>query len=158
MALSLCRGEEERGERTVTSAICGIHVSANIPYSGKLSREKTFANFAVLWQFVKVFSMKFGAWCSLVRPKRACMKVFSAKIVFFTNSRKFSPSKVSCYTVSWQACKRHWICYTLVPCGYLTTMHEVRWQRTHHDTLLYTLQHVFPANPLQYSTAENVSA
>ena len=79
MALSLCRGEEERGERTVTSAICGIHVSANIPYSGKLSREKTFANFAVLWQFVKVFSMKFGAWCSLVRPKRAMRESFLRK-------------------------------------------------------------------------------
>jgi len=26
-------------------------------------------------------------------------KVFSAKIVFFTNPRKFSPSKVSCYMV-----------------------------------------------------------
>ena len=36
----------------------------NIPYSGKLSREKTFANFTVLWLFVKVFSVKFklGAW------------------------------------------------------------------------------------------------
>ena len=35
-----------------------------IPYSGKLSREKTFANFTVLWLFVKVFSVKFklGAW------------------------------------------------------------------------------------------------
>ena len=44
---------------------------SNIPYSGKLVREKTFTNFAV----------------------------FSAKIIFFTNSRKFSPSKVYCYTI-----------------------------------------------------------
>ena len=29
-------------------------------YSGKLSREKTFANFLVLWLFAKVFSAKFG--------------------------------------------------------------------------------------------------
>ena len=29
-------------------------------YSGKLSREKTFVNFAVLWLFVEVFSAKFG--------------------------------------------------------------------------------------------------
>ena len=28
--------------------------------SGKLSREKTFVNFEVLWLFVKVFSAKFG--------------------------------------------------------------------------------------------------
>ena len=31
-----------------------------LPYSGKLSREKTFANFAVLWLSVKVFSTKLG--------------------------------------------------------------------------------------------------
>ena len=42
-----------------------------VPYSGKLSREKTFVIFTVLWLFKKVFSMKF---------------------VFFTNSRKFPPS------------------------------------------------------------------
>ena len=29
-----------------------------IPYSGFLSREKTFANFAFLWRFAKVFSAK----------------------------------------------------------------------------------------------------
>ena len=35
-----------------------------IPYSGKLTREKTSANFTVLWLFVKVFSVKIklGAW------------------------------------------------------------------------------------------------
>ena len=31
-----------------------------VPYSGKLSRVRTFMNFAVLWLFVKVFSAKFG--------------------------------------------------------------------------------------------------
>ena len=30
-----------------------------IPYSGKLSRDKTFANFADLGTFVKVFSANF---------------------------------------------------------------------------------------------------
>ena len=34
--------------------------SHHIPYSGKLSREKTFMNFEVLLLFAKVFSMKFG--------------------------------------------------------------------------------------------------
>ena len=29
-----------------------------IPYSGKLSREKTFANFAILWLSAKVFPLK----------------------------------------------------------------------------------------------------
>ena len=72
----------------------------NIPYSGKLSREKTFANFTVLWLFVKVFSAKFGGvalWCC---KSEQFVKVFFAKIVFFTNLRKFSSSKVSCYMVS----------------------------------------------------------
>ena len=36
-------------------------------------------------------------WCC---KSEQSVKVFSAKIVFFTNSRKFSPSKVSCYMVS----------------------------------------------------------
>ena len=31
-----------------------------LPYSRKLSREKTFVNFTVLWLFAKVFSTKFG--------------------------------------------------------------------------------------------------
>ena len=32
-----------------------------IPYSGKLSKEKTFANFKVLGPFAKVFSLKSAA-------------------------------------------------------------------------------------------------
>ena len=60
-----------------------------IPYSRKLLREKTFANFVVLWLYVKVFSMKFGGVASFV----------TAKIIFFTNSRKFFSSKVSRYVV-----------------------------------------------------------
>ena len=48
--------------------------SSLLPYSGKLLRKKVFMNFVVLWLFVKVF-------------------------ILFTNSRKFSPTKVSCCTV-----------------------------------------------------------
>ena len=59
----------------------------SILYSGKLLREKTFANFAVLWLFTKVFSVKFGVVVSFVRHKQAgCESFFSTKIVFFTNS------------------------------------------------------------------------
>ena len=50
-------------------------------------QQKTFVNFTVLWLFMKVFFVKFGS-------------VASTKIVFFTNSRKFSPSKVSHCVVS----------------------------------------------------------
>ena len=43
------------GARVVT------HTQTNrLPYSGKLSREKTFTNFADLMPFVKVFSTKIG--------------------------------------------------------------------------------------------------
>ena len=67
--------------------------------SGKLSREKTFVNFTVSWLYVKVFSAKFGAWHLWHGKSEQSAKVFSAKIVFFTNLRKCSPSKVSRYTV-----------------------------------------------------------
>ena len=48
-----------------------------IPYSGRLSSEKTFVNFTVLWLYAKVFSVKFGhgvLW--------HCKSKQSAKIVF----------------------------------------------------------------------------
>ena len=67
-----------------------------VPYSRKLLREKTFANFAVLWLSAKVFSAKFGGCGVLWHSKsEQFAKVFYAKIVFCTNLRKFSPSKVS---------------------------------------------------------------
>ena len=37
-------------------------------YSGETSREKTSANFKVLWLFAKVFSAKLGAWHPLAVP------------------------------------------------------------------------------------------
>ena len=49
-------------------------------------KEKTFANFVVLWLHTKVFSAKFGVWHPLARQKEQSVKVFSTKIVFFTNS------------------------------------------------------------------------
>ena len=65
-----------------------------LPYSGKLSREKTFVNFAVLWLYAKVFSAKFGMWCPLARQKRTIRWSFLHENRIFTNSGKFSPSKV----------------------------------------------------------------
>jgi len=70
-----------------------------VPYSGKLSREKTFANFAVLWLYAKVFSTKFGAWHPLAWQKWAIRESFLRENRLFTNSWKFSPSKVYSYTV-----------------------------------------------------------
>ena len=66
-----------------------------ILYSGKLSREKTSTNFTVLWLLAKLFSLKFGSMVSFSAAKASNPWVSSIKIVFFTNSQKFSPSKVS---------------------------------------------------------------
>ena len=41
-----------------------VLVNYKVLYSGKLSREKTIPNFAVLWLFAKVFSAKFGGVAS----------------------------------------------------------------------------------------------
>ena len=71
-----------------------------VPYSGKLLREKTFVNFTVLWLYAKVFSARFGAWHPLALQKRAIRESFLRENHIFTHSRKFSPSKVSRYTVS----------------------------------------------------------
>ena len=67
-------------------------------YSGKLSREKTFANFAVLWLFMKVFPTKFGGVAPLVLQKQAIHESFVRENRIFYQFA-FSPSKVSHYTV-----------------------------------------------------------
>ena len=64
-----------------------------LPYSGKLSREKTFANFAVLWLYAKVFSMKFGAWRPLARQKRAIHESFLRENHIFHQFASFLPRK-----------------------------------------------------------------
>ena len=71
-----------------------------MPYSGKLSREKTFADFEVLEPSMKVFSAKFGGvpHPSMIGFKQS-VKVFSVKFSLPTDPRKFSPSKVYRYMV-----------------------------------------------------------
>ena len=82
------------------------YVALTKPRSGKLSREKTCTNFVVLWVFAKLFSGKFGEvvsfWgrCILGHSKsEQSVKVFSAKIVFFTNLQKNFPQKFP--TLQW---------------------------------------------------------
>ena len=55
-------------------------------YSGKLSSEKTFANFEVLWVFAKIFYAKFGGVMSFGGTSKQSVNVFSTKILFSTNS------------------------------------------------------------------------
>ena len=62
-----------------------------MPYSGKLSREKTFVNFEDLWLFAKVFSAIFGGVVSIGGTYEHSVKVFSAKIIFPPIHKSFLP-------------------------------------------------------------------
>ena len=78
-------------------------------YSGKLSRKKTFSNFADLCSATKVFSTNFlgcgthaHALCQCPHPCRLVKlfhESFLHRIFIFANLRTFAPSKVSRYTV-----------------------------------------------------------
>ena len=68
--------------------------------SGFLSREKSFANFAFLWQFVKVFSVKIYFQAIRYRASgrgvlgyRKLVKVFFSKIYFQAIRESFLPRK-----------------------------------------------------------------
>ena len=70
---SSCLSEESK---TAT-----ITISLKIPYRGKLSREKTFTNFTILWLFAKVFFREI--WGHGIRwhsKSKQSTKVFSTKI------------------------------------------------------------------------------
>ena len=76
-------------------------VSDSKDSSRKLLREKTFVNFEVLLLFMEVFSANFGGVASIGSTSKQAVKVFSAKILFFTNSQKLFHMKVSplCFIV-----------------------------------------------------------
>ena len=61
-----------------------------VPYSGKLSREKTFVNFAVLWLFAQVFSAKFG---SMAQQKQTICEFSLRKSYFSPICESFLPQK-----------------------------------------------------------------
>ena len=74
--------------------------SCSIPYSGKLSREKTFAN----WWKYNFRRENFRGLHAFAMPKDATPQISQRKLSRIAtkpqNSRKFSPSKVFRYTVS----------------------------------------------------------
>ena len=76
--------------------VVNSHISVlepnQIPYSRKISKEKTFVNPVVLWLFVKVFSVKFGAWHSLVQHKWAICESFLRKNRIFHQSIRWTNS------------------------------------------------------------------
>ena len=63
-------------------------------YSGKLSREKTFTNLAVLWPFVKVFFAKFGSVVSFGTAQASNPRTFFSWISSFSPiCESFLPQK-----------------------------------------------------------------
>ena len=74
------------------------HIAENFR-GRKLSREKTFANFMVVWLFVKVFSAKFWGMVSFGAAKASNPQNFFAKIVFLTNLQKFSLESFPLYGI-----------------------------------------------------------
>ena len=71
-----------------------------IPYSGKLSREKTFANFADLGPFAKVFFANIACARNQYPVYIRICESFLREIFMLVDSRNFSPSKLSHYTVN----------------------------------------------------------
>ena len=95
---TICTRERETTYYTSTCTVrAGLYNvkahSSKVLYSEKLSREKTFINFVVLWLFTKVFSAKFGGMASFGMAKASNLRKFSLIC------KRFSPSKVACYTV-----------------------------------------------------------
>ena len=71
-----------------------------VPYSGKLSRERTFMNFAVVWLFVKVFSAKFGNEMFFGAAKLSNPQKFSLrKFIFHQFLKVFSLESFPLYSI-----------------------------------------------------------
>ena len=73
----------------------------SISYSGKLSREKTFANFAVLWLFTKVFYAKFGGVVSFGAAQQAFRESFlHENCLFHQFAKVFSLESFPLYSIA----------------------------------------------------------
>ena len=75
------------------SVTANYHTARNVR-GRKLSRISWFCSYSQ-----KLSPQNLKAWHLWHCKSEQSVKVFSAKIVFFTNLRKVSPSKVPCYTV-----------------------------------------------------------
>ena len=82
---------ERRKENGVDLMIFIKETTKKLPYSGKLSREKTFMNFTVLWLCMKVFSAKFVA---MVFFTASNLRTLSLRKSYFSPIREsFIPRK-----------------------------------------------------------------
>ena len=106
-----------------TTAVHLLLVHFILPYSGKLSLEKSFTD----WWKIIFFGEKSVADCSLVPPKDTTSLNFVEKIsVNSHKTSKFSPSKVSRCMVSNETC-----CISVHRC------------HMHYTTVLHTLVNQF---------------
>ncbi len=64
-----------------------------LPYSGYITGEKTFTNFADLLLCAKISFTKTVSSISAANTKRQAMKIFLAKYTNVSNSLKVSPEK-----------------------------------------------------------------
>ena len=70
-----------------------------LPYSGKFSREKFFANFANYRLFAKILSANVLFFVDKDRAIAMIRENIIREMLYFVHSRKFSPAKISRYTV-----------------------------------------------------------
>ena len=82
--------------------------------SGKLLREKTFADFRVLWLFAKVFSTKFGGMLSLVWHKQAIRE----NCIFHQFAKVFSLESFQLYGIILYP--DPWLCWCELRCHFNT--------------------------------------
>ena len=78
--------------------------SVAIPYSRKVLRVKTFANFAFLWLFAKVFPVKFGVAASFSAAQASNSRKFFLRKSYFSPIREsFLPWKFPAIWYMWIA-------------------------------------------------------
>ena len=78
----------------------GIRYYLYIPYSGKFSREKIFANFANYRLFAKVLSANVLLYVDKDRAIVLIRENIIREMLYLAHSRKFSPAKISRYTLA----------------------------------------------------------
>ena len=96
-----------------------------LSYSGKLSREKTFANFVIMWLYVKVFSMKFGGVGFFCTAKASNpQKFLSENCIFYKFVKVFFLKSFPLYSIPSMYCPDLW--WVLI--GSNWSLVEARWQ------------------------------
>ena len=103
------------------------HLECVVPYSGKLSREKTFMDFAFLWLFAKVFSVKFGGVASFGTAQASDQRRFSLRKLYFSPIHKvFSLESFLLYGIQHTVYGEWQDLGTRLGCGHLNNCHLLK--------------------------------